>query len=771
MPETGYMRYFLTVFVVAFVVGCVGTAAGDGSGTVQPPLDNTTDIRVIIILDTPPALTTEDARNAAGAPARALSSATEDQPDQVISELQRLDAKEIRDLPMFNAVSCQVSSSELETVQDLPGVARVVPDRLIRLLDETVIDPQGSGNVLVQTVSPSDNGGGSGTAWGVDRIGAPAVWNYGINGTGINVSVIDSGINANHPDLAGKIIAWKDFVDNRSEPYDNHGHGTHVAGTIAGSGAEGTKTGVAPGANLIVVKVFNGEGYAFTSTVMEGFAWAADHGADIISFSGGSVDIDTVISGHDGTIGAGTTISHPVNVSAYHDNDTSFFPSWIAAKVSSPDLPLLNITLVRPDGSPVQPEPMAWLSPSATDWFMKYTDPSAPLVPGTWCLSVTRPGVLNNHLWWSGSGGILTNIMTTNGPIDLPNASPAHLQFSTHYDIDEQRGSGTVEIAPADTMIWQVLGTFTGKAASHEEQFNISSYAGRGVEIRFRYVTNGSSPATGWYLDDIRIPEAGYLDSAENGTLRWITPYWTIQPESSQYHIENVVVMYADNGTSMESSFADNITGQGVLPVIAAGNEGVWGGRTIAAPGTSLSAVTVGATVETGDAIADFSSRGPVGYGADARIKPDVAAPGINVKSTSWLGEYETRSGTSMATPHVAGTAALMLQADPSLTPGRIKEILSRTAVDLGEPGPDNDYGAGRLNASAAVFNVTGWDMIRGDFNNNGRTDIGDLTSVAYMSAGLAPEDGAADYNHNREIDAGDAAKIAWYYVGKISAL
>ena len=124
-----------------------------------------------------------------------------------------------------------------------------------------------------------------------------------------------------------------------------------------------------------------------------------------------------------------------------------------------------------------------------------------------------------------------------------------------------------------------------------------------------------------------------------------------------------------------------------------------------------------------------------------------------------------------MATPHVAGTAALMLQADPSLTPGRIKEILSRTAVDLGEPGPDNDYGAGRLNASAAVFNVTGWDMIRGDFNNNGRTDIGDLTSVAYMSAGLAPEDGAADYNHNREIDAGDAAKIAWYYVGKISAL
>jgi hypothetical protein len=57
--------------------------------------------------------------------------------------------------------------------------------------------------------------------------------------------------------------------------------------------------------------------------------------------------------------------------------------------------------------------------------------------------------------------------------------------------------------------------------------------------------------------------------------------------------------------------------------------------------------------------------------------------------------------------------------------------------------------------------------MMRGDFNGNGRTDIGDVVLVSYMAAGLSAPDGAADYNHNRRVDAGDAAKIAWYYVGK----
>ena len=769
MPEPGYLRYFLTVFIIVFLLWCVGTAAGDAGGAIQPPPDTTTDIRVIIMLDTPPAPATDGTQNAAGVPARTLSIQTEDRPEQVISELQRLDATEIRDIPMFNAVSCQVSSSELETLQDMPGVVRVVPDRIIRLLDETGTGQQGSGSAPGTTVTPLNGGDGSGMAWGVDRIGAPAVWNYSINGSGINVSVIDTGINANHPDLAGRVVAWKDLVNDLNSPYDDHGHGTHVAGTIAGTGAGGTKTGVAPGANLIVVKVFDSFGNAYTSSVMAGFQWAVEHGADIISFSGGSISVESGVPAGDFSLGAGMNRTHPFNVSALTSGEPSFRPAWIAVKLSSADRDELNITLHRPDGTVMAGEPMTWMSPRDSDFFFKYTNESGPLPQGTWQLELTRSGTAGNHLWYSGFG--LGDTTLANPDIDLSNTTTASLRLTTKYNLNGPANYATVAVSPADTESWQSLATFSGTTAPHTELFNLSGYAGQHVKLRFRLHIANTQFSGGWYLDDPEIPEIGYLDTVENGTGNWTGPYWSIVPDQSQYRISSVNISYADDGTSNESLLADTIAAQGILPVIAAGNEGAWRGRTIAAPGTSRNGITVGATEETGDAIADMSSRGPVGYGADARIKPDVAAPGINVKSTSWLGGYETRSGTSMATPHVAGTAALMLQADPSLTPGRIKEILSRTAVDLGEPGPDNDYGAGRLNASSAVFNVTGWDMIRGDFNNNGRTDIGDLTSVAYMSAGLAPEDGAADYNHNREIDAGDAAKIAWYYVGKISAL
>ncbi len=114
-----------------------------------------------------------------------------------------------------------------------------------------------------------------------------------------------------------------------------------------------------------------------------------------------------------------------------------------------------------------------------------------------------------------------------------------------------------------------------------------------------------------------------------------------------------------------------------------------------------------------GDTLADFSSRGPVNY--TAAIKPEVVAPGVDVFSTipsymagpEYIGEYEysygRSSGTSMASPHVAGIAALMLQANPELTPADVKTKLMNTAVPM-----TNDYnvfevGAGRVNPQAAI--------------------------------------------------------------------
>lgn len=146
----------------------------------------------------------------------------------------------------------------------------------------------------------------------------------------------------------------------------------------------------------------------------------------------------------------------------------------------------------------------------------------------------------------------------------------------------------------------------------------------------------------------------------------------------------------------------DKVVAAGVIPVVAAGNYGP-DSNTIKCPGDEINSTTVGAT-DSSDVIDSFSSRGPVDLYGQTYIKPDVSAPGIDITSTYPGGSYELASGTSMAAPHVSGTLALMLEKNPTLTLPVLKQILESTAVDLGPPGKDNDYGSGRINAYKAVF-------------------------------------------------------------------
>ena len=89
-------------------------------------------------------------------------------------------------------------------------------------------------------------------------------------------------------------------------------------------------------------------------------------------------------------------------------------------------------------------------------------------------------------------------------------------------------------------------------------------------------------------------------------------------------------------------------------------------------------------------------------------LKPDVSAPGSNTDSTSIGGGYGGFGGTSSATPHTAGTAALVLSADPSLTPADVARILMLSSIEKGDPGKDIEYGAGRIDAVLAVEAATG---------------------------------------------------------------
>ncbi len=120
--------------------------------------------------------------------------------------------------------------------------------------------------------------------------------------------------------------------------------------------------------------------------------------------------------------------------------------------------------------------------------------------------------------------------------------------------------------------------------------------------------------------------------------------------------------------------------------------------------------ISVGATDDS-DVIASFSSRGPVTCWTDYTdssplIAPSVSGPGVDVVSTQWTGGYTTMSGTSMATPHVAGVAALMLSANPDLTVAQLDSIIEMTSLELGAAGKDNTYGAGRVDAYQCVLSA-----------------------------------------------------------------
>jgi serine protease AprX len=167
------------------------------------------------------------------------------------------------------------------------------------------------------------------------------------------------------------------------------------------------------------------------------------------------------------------------------------------------------------------------------------------------------------------------------------------------------------------------------------------------------------------------------------------------------------------DGSSPDSMAVNAAHAAGLVVSVAAGNDGP-ATCTVGSPGDAKDALTVGAMGDLGANgffQADFSSRGPT---ADGRVKPDVSAPGVDIESAlagSGTG-YTSMNGTSMAAPFVAGVALLMIDANSAVTNDDFKDAVRSTALDwgrggdnrtAGSSGPDIDYGAGRLDAYAAL--------------------------------------------------------------------
>jgi len=133
--------------------------------------------------------------------------------------------------------------------------------------------------------------------YGLQQIGVPSVWDQlGTKGAGARVAVLDTGIDADHPDIDLATNGWAEFDSNGnqidSQPYDDNGHGTHTSGTVSGGAASGTHIGVAPDVELYHGGVLTPDGGSF-SAVIAGIQWAVEQNADVINMSLGPT------SGHD----------------------------------------------------------------------------------------------------------------------------------------------------------------------------------------------------------------------------------------------------------------------------------------------------------------------------------------------------------------------------------------------------------------------------------------------------------------------------------------
>lgn len=185
---------------------------------------------------------------------------------EVMGYLAKRKTSSVKPLWGANVVIVTASRRVLEEIAQLGSVEEISENTIIPLSKERARD-----------VTPAAGE----IAWGVKNVKADEVWsNFGIDGTGVLVGHIDTGVDGNHPDLKGKVVKFKDFVKrDNTAIIDGQGHGTHTAGSILGGSAQGQRIGVAPGAKMVTARVFTAQG-ASTAVLLESMQWMMDPDGD-----------------------------------------------------------------------------------------------------------------------------------------------------------------------------------------------------------------------------------------------------------------------------------------------------------------------------------------------------------------------------------------------------------------------------------------------------------------------------------------------------------
>lgn len=182
----------------------------------------------------------------------------------------RPELQHIRELPLIRAWSCPVPESAAQLLSRYPNEFTIEDDALI----------------AIQAASHRPVTWERGIPWGVRQIKAPQAWGT-TTGHRVHIGVIDTGADYRHPDLRQSLMRGVNFVHRGMPPYDDNGHGTHIAGTIAAANQMYGIIGVAPRALIHPVKSFDENGAAYVSDIINGIEWCVRNGMHIINMSFG----------------------------------------------------------------------------------------------------------------------------------------------------------------------------------------------------------------------------------------------------------------------------------------------------------------------------------------------------------------------------------------------------------------------------------------------------------------------------------------------------
>ncbi|MBN1636966.1 MAG: peptidase S8 [Deltaproteobacteria bacterium] len=227
--------------------------------------------------------------------------------------LSRIQAKKIRHLLLRNVKLLQVPEGrELDILEQLNKEAFIDYAEL---------------NYIFQAFDTVPNDPKFYRQWGHTKIQSTSAWDISKGNNSISIAIIDSGIDETHPDLAGKIVAGYDFVDDDTNPHDEHGHGTHVSGIAAAQ--TNNSVGIAGAAwqtMIMPLRVLDEHGDGSNSDISDAIVWAYQHGAKIINMSlGGSTFSQTMLDAVNSAHDAGALIV------AAMGNDTTSTPAYPAA--------------------------------------------------------------------------------------------------------------------------------------------------------------------------------------------------------------------------------------------------------------------------------------------------------------------------------------------------------------------------------------------------------------------------------------------------------